>query len=86
MWRLQHLCAETKDSRSSSGRTATSRMALSCTAHAMHLVELLVTSISQLLGDLFPSADERTIDIAVRITLVVIIFLILLTPIYIFFQ
>ena len=52
----------------------------------MHFLELLVTSITQLLRDLFPSADERKIDIAVRIALVVIIFMIILTPVYVFLR
>jgi hypothetical protein len=52
----------------------------------MRILELLVKSISQLLGDLFPSADERKTDIAVRIALVVIIFLIILSPVYVFLR
>jgi len=51
----------------------------------MHFLDLLVTSISQLLGDLFPSANERQIDVAVRIALVIIILLLVFAPIYIFF-
>ena len=53
---------------------------------SVHFLELLVTSISQFVGGLFPSADERKIDIAVRITLVVIIFIIILTPVYVFLR
>ena len=52
----------------------------------MHVVELLVTSISQLVGELFPSADERKTDIAVRIALVAIIFLLILSPVYLFLR
>ena len=50
----------------------------------MHFLDVLVTSISQLLGSLFPSANERQIEIAVRIALVIIILLLLFTPIYLF--
>jgi hypothetical protein len=52
----------------------------------MHFLDVLVTSISQLFGSLFPSANERQTEIAVRIALVIIILLLLFTPIYIFFR
>jgi len=50
----------------------------------MHFLDVLVTSISQLLGSLFPSAKERQTEVAVRIALVIIILLLLFTPIYLF--
>ena len=52
----------------------------------MHFLEVLVTSISQVLGDLLPWADERKIDIAVRIALVVTILMIMLSPVYVFLR
>ena len=56
----------------------------SCYPTEMHFLDVLVTSISQLLGSLFPSANERQTEIAVRIALVIIILLLLFTPIYLF--
>jgi len=52
----------------------------------MHFLDVLVTSISQLFGSLFPSVNERQTEVAVRIALVIIVLLLLFTPIYIFLR
>jgi hypothetical protein len=52
----------------------------------MHFLELLVTSISQLVVDLFPSANEKKTDFAVQIALVLIILLVIFMPVYVFLR